>query len=210
MFEKVDPDGDEFEALKQFCFRIGEGRLEPKVIEIHYFMLYHPTVVGAYLVVYWDAMDKHFYIREEHEGSTFNFDELPLVHSFPLQDRGRPRRSIFPYAVDIGKDEVIYYYEQEQVEGATVIERVAIDRYFRLLFLFDEKNPIPWKEQTIRMKYFNEITPDPEIYCILTFGVHNEGDLLCHHIWERTKDEPEYGHWECTQCDAKCGVDVWD
>ena len=147
MFEKVDPDGDEFEALKQFCFRIGEGRLEPKVIEIHYFMLYHPTVVGAYLVVYWDAMDNHFYIREELEGSTFNLDELPLVHSFPLQDRGRPRRSIFPYAVDIGKDEVIYYYEQKQVEGAIIIERASLDRYLRLTLLFDEKNPIPWTER---------------------------------------------------------------
>lgn len=143
MFEKIDPNGNEFELLKQFCFLIGEGRLEPQVEEIHFFYLYHPTVTGAFLIVYWDAMHRQFYIREPREGFGCDLDALPLVHDFPLQ--GRP---IFPSAVVLDIDTVSYVYEGKE-EGETMSMTVPRDQYERLKFLFDDEggtNPIPWKE----------------------------------------------------------------
>ena len=151
MYEKVDINSDEFELLKQFCFLIGEGRLEPQVEETHFMYLYHPTVTGAFLIVYWDAMHRQFYIREPREGVGCDLDALPLVHDFPLH--GRP---IFPSAVVLDIDTmnltpaVRYIYEGKE-EGETTSMTVPRDQYERLKFLFDDegvdaKNPIPWEE----------------------------------------------------------------
>lgn len=59
----------------------------------------------------------------------------------------------------------------------------------------------------IRKRYLNEISPDPEIYCTLTFDVHKAGDRNHKHEWKRTKDEDDYGIWECS-CGARAGCDV--
>lgn len=147
MFEKVDINSDEFELLKQFCFLIGEGRLEPQVEEIHFFYLYHPTVTGAFLIVYWDAMHRQFYIREPREGFARGFDALPLVHDFPLH--GRP---IFPIAVEYLDNNTVSYIYEGKAEGETTSMTVPRDQYERLKFLFDDKgvdakNPIPWEER---------------------------------------------------------------
>ena len=137
MYDKVDLLSEEFEYLKDFCFRIGEGRLEPQMEELHFFFLYHPTVEGAFLAVHWDAGDRHFYIREAIEG--FPIDEFPLVHSFPLTGR-----SIFPDIVEIQDETALYSYA---IGGGYAVEAHPRKQYLRLELLFDEKNPIPWEER---------------------------------------------------------------
>ena len=139
MYDKVNPQTDEFELLKDFCFRIGEGRLEPKVEEVHFFFLYHPTVEGAFLAVHWDRFLKHFYIREAIEGFPYDIKDLPLVHSFPLEGR-----SIFPDIVEIAGETALYSYA---IGGGYAVEAHPRKQYLRLELLFDEKNPIPWEEK---------------------------------------------------------------
>lgn len=149
MFEEIHPNSEAFEAFKQFCFRIGEGRVEPQKMEIHFMHLYHPTVADAILIVHYDMMAKMIYIREFIEGySIFNLEEFPLVHSFPVE--GRP---IFPYTVDVCKNEVIYYYYIKVPDtipasmDMIMPEKASLDRYERFTLLFDEVNPIPWTER---------------------------------------------------------------
>lgn len=149
MFDEIHPKDEAFETLKQFCFRIGEGRVEPQKAEIHFMHLYHPTVANAMLFVHYNMMAGMIYIRESIEGySILNLEEFPLVHSFPVEGR-----SILPYAVDICKNEVIYYYTKPAPDtiptsmDIIISQKVSLDRYERLTLLFDEVNPIPWTER---------------------------------------------------------------
>jgi len=143
MFDKISPQTDEFELLKEFCFKIGEGRIEHHVEEFHYTILYHPTVTEALLIVHWDAMEKRIYIREPIEGGVDSMDQWPLVHSFPLEGR-----SIFPWKVrTINEEEVEYIYQKESPIGATISENIPREQYLRLEMMFDEKNPVPWFEE---------------------------------------------------------------
>jgi hypothetical protein len=147
MFDFVDPDSSEFQALKEFCHLIGEGRMEDKKEEIHFKVLYHPTVPGALLLVHYEAVWSKFYIREavEEEGFVESLQNLPLVHSFPDPRYGRP---IFPTIVEyLDATKVCYHYPKAETEGAVILEQVPREQYLRLKLLFDEKNPIPWEEK---------------------------------------------------------------
>ena len=150
MYDKIDPDEDSWEALRQFCFRIGEGRVEHHKEEIHYTTLYHPTMPEKMLIVYYDRMSDAIYIREAVEGALLDMDKLPLVHEFQVRKR---RRSIFPYAVDVCEDETIYYYTEPSPDTIPVSMdtiqslKVPLDVYERFTQLFDEVNPIPWTER---------------------------------------------------------------
>jgi len=63
------------------------------------------------------------------------------------------------------------------------------------------------EHKEIRKRYLQEINPDPEIYCTLTFDVHDAGDRNHKHEWKRTKDADDYGIWECS-CGARAGCDI--
>jgi len=65
-------------------------------------------------------------------------------------------------------------------------------------------------DRELRLRYLREIGPDPEIYCLLTFGLHEPGDPECEHDWKMIENEPEYAVWKCSKCDARAGCDVWD
>lgn len=65
-------------------------------------------------------------------------------------------------------------------------------------------------DHELRLRYLRQIDPDPEIYCLLTFGIHRVGDPVCEHEGERIEDEPEYAVWECKKCGARAGCGVWD
>lgn len=146
MFDFVDPNSSAFEALKQFCHLIGEGRMEDQKEEIYYKILYHPTIPGALLLVHYDDMHKTVYIREAVEGCGGHLEDLPLVHSFSFF---RGSRSIFPDVVEVGPrvdhHDVMSYVWRE--EDGSIIMKVPRDQYLRLKLLFDEKNPIPWEEK---------------------------------------------------------------
>ncbi len=150
MFEEIHPDDEAFKTLEQFCFKIGEGRIMHHKREVYYMSLYHPIDPNAMLLVHYDMMNKTIYIREATEGvSAFPPDELPLVHSFPVQ---QDRRPILPYAVDICKDEAIYYYIQAAPDTIpasmdTMSQKAPLDQYKRFTLLFDEMNPMPWAER---------------------------------------------------------------
>jgi len=62
----------------------------------------------------------------------------------------------------------------------------------------------------LRLKFREQINPDPDIYCLGTFGVHNRGNLECEHEWEKIRDEDTYAVWRCKKCSAEAGCDVWD
>ena len=147
MFDFIDPNSDAFEALKQFCFRIGEGRMEDQREEIHYKHLYHPTVPRGLLLVHYEAVWSRFYIREiveviERHGE--HLDDYPLVHSFVDPKYGQP---IFPFIVEyLDATKVRYHYCLDGEKGCTY-EDVPRKQYLRLKLLFDEKNPIPWEEK---------------------------------------------------------------
>lgn len=161
MYDKIHPDDDSFEVLKQFCFKIGEGRIEHHKEEIHYTTLYHPTKPEKMLIVYYDMMSDAIYIREAVEGSLLNMEDLPLVHEFPVRKR---RRAILPYAVDICEDEAIYYYIEPAPDTIPVSMdtiqslKVPLDVYERFSQLFDEVNPISWTE---RQNPDGELPPPP-------------------------------------------------
>ncbi len=148
MFDFIDPDSSAFEALKQFCHRIGEGRMEDQKEEIYYKHLYHPTVPRALLIVHYDGRHETVYIREavEEEGFVESLQNLPLVHSFSFF---RGSRSIFPDVVEVGPrvdhHDVVSYVWQE--EDGSISMKVPRDQYLRLKLLFDEKSPIPWEEK---------------------------------------------------------------
>lgn len=154
---EIHPASEAFEQLKQFCFRIGEGRLEPREDEIHgihYILLYHPIVENEYLLVHSDGSG--IYVREFTEGAlTESFEDFPLVHSFFAFDSGS---DIFPFVVDLHDEEVTYHYTFRSIfaEGPasialsrkTVISvKLPMAQYKRFKFLFDEVNPMPWKER---------------------------------------------------------------
>ena len=146
MFDRVDPDGEGFQALKQFCHLIGEGRMEDKKEEIHFKVLYHPTVPGALLIVHFDVMWSKFYIREAVEGEGFveSLQNLPLVHSFTDPKYGRP---IFPTIVEYLDAKTLRYHYCEKEGDECIFEDVPREQYLRLKLLFDEKNPAPWEEK---------------------------------------------------------------
>lgn len=145
MFDFVDPDSSEFQALKEFCHLVGEGRMEDKKEEIHYKILYHPTVPGGLLLVHYEAVWSKFYIREVTEGYGGHLVDLPLVHSFPDPKYGRP---IFPTIAEyLDATRMRYHYPKAETEGAVILEPVPREQYLRLKLLFDEKNPIPWEEK---------------------------------------------------------------
>ncbi len=147
MFDFIDPDSSAFEALKQFCHLIGEGRMEDKKEEIHFKVLWHPTVPGALLIVHYDGRHETVYIREavEDEGFVESFVNLPLVHSFPDPKCGRP---IFPFIAEYLDATKIRYHYCLNAKGETcTFEDVPREQYLRLKLLFDEKNPIPWEEK---------------------------------------------------------------
>lgn len=140
MFDKIVPSSSDFEALKQFCFRIGEGRLEPQKAEIHWMNLYHPIVPEALLIVHLDVVWSTFYIREAAEGHGGHLDDLPLVHSF-VDPKYRP---IFPAIVEyLDATKMRYHYCLD--EETCTFEDVPREQYLRLEMLFDEKNPFPWE-----------------------------------------------------------------
>ena len=144
MFDFVDPGSSEFQALKEFCHLIGEGRMEDKKEEIHYKFLYHPTV-NALLLVHFDVLWSKFYIREvvEEEGFVESLQNLPLVHSFLDPKYGRP---IFPSIAEyLDATKIRYHYCLD--EETCTFEDVPREQYLRLKLLFDEKNPVPWEEK---------------------------------------------------------------
>ncbi|KKN13447.1 hypothetical protein LCGC14_1006120 [marine sediment metagenome] len=146
MFDKVDPDDSAFEALKQFCHLIGEGRMEDKKEEIHFKVLWHPTVPGALLIVHFDVLWSKLYIRElvEDEGFVESLVNLPLVHSFSDPKYGRP---IFPFIAEyLDATKTRYHYCVKEGDPCT-FEDVPREQYLRLKLLFDEKNPFPWEEK---------------------------------------------------------------
>ena len=141
MFEEIDPNSEAFETLKQFCFRIGEGRIEPQKMGEAYFMsLYHPTVSEAMLIVYYDVMAGMIYIRQE--SSILDLDKLPLVHSFPIE--GRP---IFPFIVEYLDAKTLRYHYCLSEEETCIFLDVPREQYLRFKLLFDETNPTPWDEK---------------------------------------------------------------
>ncbi|MCK4266698.1 MAG: hypothetical protein KAX31_05410 [Thermoplasmata archaeon] len=158
MYDKIDSDEDSWETLKQFCLKIGEGRVEHHKEEIHYTTLYHPTKPDEMLIVHYSRLHDTIYIRETaEEGTMFELDKLPLVHSFSVQKR---RHAILPYAVDICRwdkdflgDEAIYYYTEPAPDtipasmDIIMSVKVPLDRYERFTKLFDEVNPMPWTER---------------------------------------------------------------
>jgi hypothetical protein len=62
----------------------------------------------------------------------------------------------------------------------------------------------------LRQMYLEQIAPNPEFYCLLTFDVHKEGDRNCLHEWKKTVDADDHGIWECSKCGAKAGCDLGD
>ena len=83
---EIYPSSPAYEQLKQFCFRIGEGKIEPRkdeVHEIHYILMHHP-VKGEeeILLIHYDGRSS-IYVRQFPEGMpTERLEDLPLVHSF--------------------------------------------------------------------------------------------------------------------------------
>ncbi len=65
-------------------------------------------------------------------------------------------------------------------------------------------------DRELRARYLQQIHPEPEVYCLLTFGIHQPGNPECEHEWGKREDEPEYAVWECKKCGARAGCDVWD
>lgn len=141
---EIHPSSKGYEQLKQFCIKIGEGRIEAKKDQVHYMLLYHPTKEDELLLVHSDMPNRWICIREFTEGlPTGSLEDFPLVHTIYV--RGMP---IFPFVVDIHQheEEVTYYYDHG--EGATAsINKIPLDQYNRLKLLFDERNPAPWKER---------------------------------------------------------------
>lgn len=139
---EIHPSSDAFEQLKQFCFRIGEGRVEPREDGVHYMLLYHP-IMGEeeILLVHYDGTSS-IYVREFPEGmSVERLEDLPLVHSFVDFDSGY---GIFPFAVDLHEEEATYHYVFRE---ETVSAKVPLAQYKRFKGLFDEINPMPWEER---------------------------------------------------------------
>jgi len=141
---EIHPDKEVFEMLKQFCFTIGEGRMEPNKYEVHYTMLKHPTMENEWLLVHYDEACSSVFVREDREGViiTGDFENFPLVHSFNSFLRGG---AIFPFVVDLHDEEVTYHYIFRE-EGTTCI-KIPLAQYTRLKLLFDGKNPAPWMER---------------------------------------------------------------
>ena len=142
---EIHPASEAFEMLKWFCFRIGEGRLEPREDDgIHYILLYHPVVDNEYLLVHYNKANQRIYVREFVEEKSL--DELPLVHSFNSFIFGSKEENygIFPFAVDLHEDKATYHYRGEG------IIKVPLAQYRRFNFLFDGRNPIPWTESDLR------------------------------------------------------------
>ena len=140
---EIHPSSAGYEQLKQFCILIGEGRIEAKVDQVHYMLLYHPTKEDELLLVYSDMPDRQIFIREFTEGHpTESLEDFPLVHTIYV--RGMP---LFPFVVDIHspEEEVTYHYLQSM--GTAYINKIPLAQYNRLKLLFDERNPIPWKER---------------------------------------------------------------
>ena len=141
MFEEIDPNSEAFETLKQFCFRIGEGRIEPQRMgEAHFMNLYHPTVPEAMLIVYCDMMVETIYIRQE--SSILDLDKLLLVHSFPIKGR-----RIFPVIVEYLDAKTLRYHYCSTEKETCIFLDVSREQYLRFKLLFDEKNPTPWDEK---------------------------------------------------------------
>jgi len=151
---------NDLEQLKQFCFRIGEGRLEPREDGVHYILLYHPVVENEYLLVHSDGSG--IYVREFTEGAlTESFEDFPLVHSFFAFDSGY---DIFPFVVDLHDEEVTYHYGFRSIfiEGPLSIAlsreeiisvKLPMAQYKRFKSLFDETNPIPWIEECPELRH---------------------------------------------------------
>lgn len=139
---EIHPSSDAFEQLKQFCFRIGEGRIEPREDGVHYMLLYHPIRgEDGMLLVHYDGTS-NIYVREFPEGmSVERLEDLPLVHSF----RGKP---IFPSVVNLFKDRPQAYYRYFGEDGEEChSSMVPLAQYERFKGLFDEINPMPWVER---------------------------------------------------------------
>ncbi len=140
---EIHPSSRGYEQLKQFCIRIGEGRIEAKVDEVHYILLYHPTKENELLLVHSDWPDRQIFIREFTEGlPTESFEDFPLVHTIYVRDL-----NLFPFVVDIHspEEEVTYHYVMKM--GTASINKIPLAQYNRLKLLFDERNPAPWKER---------------------------------------------------------------
>ena len=143
---EIHPDSRGYELLKQFCIKIGEGRLEHKQDQVHYTLLYHPnpTTEDELLLVHSDWPDRQIFIREFTEGlPTGSLEDFPLVHT--LYVRGTP---MFPFVVDIHapEEEVTYYYSIHG--GVASINKIPLAQYNRFKRMFNEGwNPAPWKER---------------------------------------------------------------
>jgi len=140
---EIHPDSRGYELLKQFCVRIGEGRLEHKQDQVHYTLLCHPTMEDELLLVHSDRPDRQIFIREFPEGFVADsLEDYPLVHTIYV--RGMP---LFPFVVDIHapEEEATYHYVMHG--GTASINKIPLAQYKRLNLLFDGRNPAPWKER---------------------------------------------------------------
>lgn len=144
---EIHPSSDGYELLKQFCIKIGEGRLEHKQDQVHYTLLCHPNpaMEDELLLVHSDWPDRQIFIREFPEGFVADsLEDYPLVCT--LYVRGTP---MFPFVVDIHQheEEVTYHYDHGGGTTAS-INKIPLAQYNRFKRLFDEGwNPAPWKER---------------------------------------------------------------
>lgn len=145
---EIHPNSEAYELLRWFCFKIGEGRIEPREDRVHYIMLYHPTVENEYVLVHYEPIYHKIYIREFPEGFPMNtFEDLPLIHSFN-SFKIEPQDAdfgIFPFVVDLHEEETTYYYSVKG--GGLTSIKIPRAQYNRFKAFFDEENPIPWTER---------------------------------------------------------------
>lgn len=135
----MDPNGEAFESLKNFCIKIGEGRLCPETEVLHYSYLDHPVVIGEKIMVLYNKARKLIFLAEVVEGMALSFDDPSFFYYWHVGGQ------LFPETAVLDREGVTLSYSTE-TEGSSTVRKVSHKDYAMLKMLFDLENPFPWKE----------------------------------------------------------------
>jgi len=146
---EIHPRLEAYELLRWFCFKISEGRIEPREDGgVHYILLMHPIVENEFVLVHYEPSRHRVYVREFPEGAIMDvLEDLPLIHSFNsfIIEPQEVDFGLFPFVVDLHEEEVTYHYSVKG--GGMTSIKIPMAQYKRFKAFFDELNPIPWAER---------------------------------------------------------------